>query len=265
MDNDVSGFTTIGILPSLKKGEFVIALFHQGKLNIYYKEQPLQTAPNSNLISDGTLTYKLVEPMRQWNITVDSEKLKARFLWTARFEPFDFGVGSGTSWVGHFEQSGIVDGEAALAEGERVRIHGFGQRDKSWGARDWYIENWYALHAQFKSHVVGLRKDTVNGVSYVSGGLAAVSRQVAVSAVEVEAEFDKNRTPVGALTVIHYENGEIDELVSKLISPTSFLKFSRSFSKGTTELFEGMALHKSTKTGEMGTGLIELLFTHPKT
>jgi hypothetical protein len=30
-------------------------------------------------------------------------------------------------------------------------VKGLGQRDKSWGHRDWHIESWHALHTQFDS------------------------------------------------------------------------------------------------------------------
>jgi hypothetical protein len=264
-ENKASGFTTIGILPALKRGEFIIALFYDDKQAVYYKEQNLIDEPSSNVISDGNLTYRLIEPMEKWEINAANENLNVHLAWKARFPPFDFGEGSGTSWKGHFEQSGIVEGEAALLDGRKIRINGFSQRDKSWGARDWHIERWFALHAQFQAYAVGLRKDTVGGSSYVSGGLASAKKHVAASQVDVEMTCGEDaRTPTGASTTIRYADGKQETIVSKLVSPKSFVKFSRSFQKGTTELFEGMAIHKSTITGEMGTGLIEFLFTYPK-
>jgi hypothetical protein len=265
-ETKTSGFTTLGILPNQKKGEFVLALFHEDKQMVYYKEQTLQNAQSSSLLSDGTLTYKLVEPMRGWEINLANEKFNVRIRWEARFPPFDFGKGSGTSWNGHFEQSGVVEGEATLTDGRKIKIRGLGQRDKSWGARDWHIENWFALHAQFEKYAIGLRKDTVNGASYLSGGLSSASKQASVSQIELQINYNKQDTknPVGASTIIHYADGKVETLISKLISPKSFVNFSRSFPNGTTELFEGMAMHESAETGEEGTGLIEFLFTHPK-
>lgn len=254
-------------MPRLNKGEFVLALFHEDKQMIYYKEQTLQKPQASNLLSDGTLTYKLVEPMQQWKIDLADEKFNVHIQWKARFPPFDFGEGSGTSWSGHFEQSGVVEGEATLADGRKITIHGLGQRDKSWGARDWHIENWFALHAQFEKYAVGLRKDTVKGASYSSGGYSSATKQAAASQIDLQINYSQEdtKTPIGASTIIHYADGKVETVISKLVSPKSFFKFSRSFPNGTTELFEGMATHESAETGEKGTGLIEFLFTHPKT
>jgi len=263
-ESRTSGFTTIGILPKLKRGEFIMALFYDDKQAVYYKEQALLNEQSSSCISDGTLTYRLVELMRKWEISAANENLNTHFTWKARFPPFDFGEGSRTSWKGHFEQSGVVEGEAAFADGRKIRFSGFSQRDKSWGVRDWHIEEWFALHAQFQAYAVGLRKDTVSGSSYVSGGLSSARKHVAASQVDVQICGEDRKTPTGASTTIRYADGKSETIVSKLISPKSFVNFSRSFPKGTTELFEGMAQHESTATGEKGTGLIEFLFTHSK-
>lgn len=266
-DNKTSGFTTIGILPNQEKAEFILALFCDDKQTLYFKEQK---TPEQNqyrdFLSDNTLAYKLVEPMKRWKIDFANENLDLHIQWKARFPAFDFGKGSGTSWIGHYEQSGFVKGEAKLSNGREILIDGYSQRDKSWGARDWHIEKWFALHAQFKTYAIGLRKDTVNGISHISGGLSSAKKRTAASQVDLEITHEKgdNKNPTGAFTTINYADGKVTTLHSRLVSPKSFVKFSRDFPNGSTELFEGMAIHEFAKTGEKGTGLIEFLFTQPK-
>jgi len=266
-DKETSGFTTIGILPNQRKAEYLLALFHRNKQTLYFKEQEIATDTKSeNRLSDKTLTYTLIEPLKKWKIGFSSQDMELLIQWEARFPLFDFGKGSGTSWTGHFEQSGIVGGEAKLRDGRKIRIDGYGQRDKSWGQRNWHIENWFALHAQFKTYAIGLRKDTVNGIPHVSGGLSSAKKQKTASQVDLEITYgkDENKIPAGALTTIHYSDGKAVTLRSGLVSSRSYAKFSRIFPKGTTELFEGMAAHECLTTGEKGTGLIEFLFTHQK-
>ena len=41
IDNNISGFSTIGILPNEKKREFVFLLFTKAKNEVYYKEPQL--------------------------------------------------------------------------------------------------------------------------------------------------------------------------------------------------------------------------------
>ena len=68
--------------------------------------------------------------------------------------------------------------------------------------------------------------------------------------------------PVRATTRVHGVDGSRYTLHSSLISPTSFVRFSRPFPGGTTELFEDMAVHECEELDKRGTGLMEWLFTH---
>ncbi len=261
-DNKTSGFTTIGFLPNQEKAEFVFAFASEDKQILYFEEHKMSAKCQSdNLLTDNTLTYRLVKPMRTWRIEFLNESLDLQIQWNARFPPFDFGKGSETSWSSHFEQSGIAIGEAKLTDGTIIPIDGLSQRDKSWGPRDWHIEKWFALHAQFKKYAIGLRADTVKGLSRVSGGLSSARKHTMACHVNVEIEGSCKK-PSSALTTIEFADGKVQTIKSNLVSPRSFVSFSRDFPGGSTELFEGMAIHKCLTTGENGTGLIEFLFTH---
>jgi len=265
LDNGISGFTTIGLLPNLTKREFVFVLFHRDKREIYFiePEGPIPKDQVSSL-SDGRLAYELIEPLKEWRIKFAGENLTADIHWKARFPAYDFGSGSETSWTGHFEQSGHVDGVIKLPSGDRV-IKGLGQRDKSWGHRDWHIESWYALHVQFDSFSIGLRRDIVHGVAPLSGGITSPDRHETISRVDLETGFTDTpaRVPVRATTRVYGVDGSHYSLQSSLISPSSFVRFSRPFPGGTTELFENMAIHECEGMKAGGTGLTEWLFTHP--
>ena len=263
----VSGFTTIGLLPNLKKREFVFALFHDEKRELHYLE-PEGSVPDdfAESLSDGCLSYELLEPLKEWRIRLAAESVTADLRWKGRFAAYHFGGGSGTSWSGHFEQSGHVEGVIKLAGIGSQAVNGLGQRDKSWGHRDWHIESWYALHAQFNSLSIGLRRDIVNGVAHLSGGISSTSGHVAISKVDLETGFQNAevRMPVRATTRVYCADGSCYTLRSSLISPASFVRFSRPFPGGTTELFEGMAIHECEELKKRGTGLMEWLFTHPE-
>jgi hypothetical protein len=265
LTNGISGFTTVGLLPNLKKREFVFALFHDDKRETYLiePEGPIPENPARSL-SDGRLSFELIEPLKEWRIRFASQDLTADIRWTARFPAYHFGGGSGTSWSGHFEQSGHVNGVIKLPGGDRV-VRGLGQRDKSWGHRDWHIESWYALHAQFNSLSIGLRRDVVGGIAHVSGGITSADRHAAISRVDLETEYSNApaRMPVRGTTHVYGADGSHYTLRLSLISPSSFVRFSRPFPGGTTELFEEMVTHECDELKERGTGLAEWLFTHP--
>jgi hypothetical protein len=261
----VSGFSTIGLLPNAKKREFVFALFYEDKREAYWKE-PDGVVPVDidEALSNGMLSFELVNPMNDWKIVYHGEELSAEILWSGRFPYYDFGGGSGTSWVGHFEQSGIVKGTVTLQDGRKLSFHGLGQRDKSWGSRDWHIEAWYAFHAQFKDISIGLRRDQVKGKFIPSGGISTADGFVPITKVNVETKYIEEpiKMPFAAKTTVHGEDGSVYTCHSKTLTPTSFVRFEREFKGGRTELFENMAVHVCEELNERGSGLLEWLFTH---
>jgi hypothetical protein len=264
LKHGVSGFSTIGLLPNANQREFVFALFYNNQREVYFKE-PSGRIPSDfgESLSDGVLSYKVIEPFKEWEIYYEGAKVRAEITWHARFPPYDFGSGSGTSWAGHFEQTGRPRGRVTLKDGGVITFEGLGERDKSWGARDWHIESWYALHAQFEGLSIGLRRDIAGGEVHSSGCISTNDGHVAIVSVGLETQVDaESGLPVGAVTRIRGEDGSTYTLRSRMISPTSFVRFSRKFQGGSTELFEEMAVHQCDQLDEEGTGLIEWLFTH---
>lgn len=262
INNEISGFTTIGLLPNTPKREFVFALFHGDKRYLYYKEHESAFSLEAfESLDDGNLRFELVEALKSWRIVLSFGELGAEIFWTGRFPPFNFGEGSGTSWEGHFEQSGVVTGTIHI--GDTVIIFkGYGQRDKSWGPRDWHIDRWYALHAQYENFSIGLRCDTVEGKTVVSGGISSTLGSTRILNINTQTEYGGDPSvPLGATTMILCKDGRNYRIRSRLISPSSFVRFTRSFPGGITELFEAMAIHQWEETGETGTGLIEWLST----
>jgi len=265
IEQEISGFSTIGLLPNTASREFVFALFYDNKRTVHFFE-PKGQIPTSmeDTLSDGKLSFHILKPMQEWRIDYVSDEMKAEIIWNGRFSPFDFGKGSGTSWSGHFEHSGLVSGTIQLSDGRKLEIKGYGHRDKSWGVRDWHIEGWYALHAQFEDVSIGLRRDQVKGDIHVSGGISTADGNTPIVKAELETTFIESPTkiPVGAITKVYGDDGSVYTIKSDTISDTSFVRFERQFPGGRTELFENMATHECAEIGAKGTGLIEWLFTH---
>ena len=265
LESGISGFSTIGLLPNVQKREFVFALFYDDKREVYFVE-PEGEVPRDfhGSLSDGVLLFEVVKPLKEWVIKYQGKDLTVELNWRGRFPPFDFGSGSGTSWDGHFEQSGHVTGRVDLPDGQIILLEGLGERDKSWGSRDWHIESWYALHAQFEDVSIGLRRDMVDGEPHASGGISTAEGHVLITRVGLETKYMEGKIgmPIGARTHVYGEDGSCYTLKSSMISPTSFVRFERKFPGGQTELFEEMATHECEELGESGTGLIEWLYTH---
>jgi hypothetical protein len=103
-------------------------------------------------ISARGMRIQMIEPLRQWRLQLEGRN-KMDLTWTAFTPAFDYAasVGEGPPEIAsaHFEQSGTVTGHTTF-KGERLAIDGVGQRDKSWGVRDWEnIVGWTWISAQF--------------------------------------------------------------------------------------------------------------------
>jgi hypothetical protein len=263
----MSGFTTIGIVPNVPRREFVFALFVEGTPEFYFSEptEPISKDFNAAM-RDATLAYELVKPHTDWRIHYSSPRVAAKIHWEARFPPGDFGKGSGTSWGRHLEQSGNISGHVEYPDGRVHHFTGYGQRDKSWGVRNWHIDEWFALHAQFDDFMIGLRYDTVKGKSHPAGIHSSPEGNVPITDISLETEFEEGtmRKPIKAKTKITTADNRTFTLHSQSIHPNAFARYARQFTGGETELFEVMVTHECEELQHTGTGLAEWLFTYQR-
>ena len=261
----LSGFSTIRFLPNAQNTNFVFVLFHENKREVYNVESQEVIFDNfKNSLSNGVLSYEVVEPFKEWRILHKGDSLNADLRWIARFPAYDFYGENSTPWKGHFEQSGVVIGTIRLSDGREIKIEGLSERDKSWGERDLYLEDWYAFHAQFDNFSVGIRIDTVKGEKQISGGISSKNGNVRLEKMKVNTKFidDSIRMPIGSTTKVYGADSSCYTFKSNLISPMSFIRFEWRFPGGRTELFENMVVHECLELDARGTGLTEWLFTY---
>ncbi len=269
-ENEISGFTTIGLLPNARKREFVFILFYRDALRaIHYQELPytLQQKGLEEVLSSENLSYTLIHPLNKWKIHFHHDSVNFNLIFETRFSLYDFGRDSSASWYGHFESSGKVTGIVELLEeGVTLEISGYGQRDKSWGYRDWHeFDKWYAGHIQFENFAVGFRKDYQKNQIQLSGFWTSNNQLIPLKSVymqNISVENDEDNTPLVTIYQIETNAGKkINLKLQKLGEKTSF-RFAREFSEGYTELFEQMVLIQDLDSGKVGTGMAEFLRTH---
>jgi hypothetical protein len=261
----ISGFTTIGILPNQKQRELVFILFYDNKMEVYYKEPALDQdlSELNEILSDDRLSHELITPMDEWRISYESRKLDFEMTFKTRHSPFYFGEDSSGSWHQHFEASGKINGVLNL-RGNEIKLEGYGQRDKSWGFRDWHkFSKWYAGHFQFDSWSGGFRKDYINNEVLLSGYIHREGKNIPISEIIIENEFesDKFESPIKATYSLTDSEGKKLKVVANRVSKNTFFRFAREFEGGYTELFEQMARMKNLETGEVGSGMFEQLRT----
>ncbi|MBS7268697.1 MAG: hypothetical protein KIH10_07690 [Candidatus Freyarchaeota archaeon] len=265
-ENNVSGFTTIGILPNEKRREFVFLLFVDDKMEVHYQEPPLETYVDdiNKMLTDNILTYQLVKPFQTWKILYTTPKLEFKLRWETRFPTYDFGRDSSASWHGHFEASGKVNGTIKYSDGTKRSFKGYGQRDKSWGYRDWHqFDKWYATHIQFQDWSCAFRKDHTGSRIDLSGSMSTKKGNTPLARVEIETinDNDQFQTPLTSTYYITDIKGNSYTVKSKLLGKNTYLRFARNFQGGYTELFEQMVIMECKETGEVGTGMTEYLRT----
>ena len=139
---------TDGLAISLRDGE--LELFY-GPADLDHEGDCRDEDPSRGMRA-GDLVVTMLEPLRRWRLQIEGER-GMDVVFEAHTPAFDYGAHgaklAGTMTGAHFEQSGRVTGWTCFG-GERHEISALGQRDKSWGVRDWArLEGWEWLAGQF--------------------------------------------------------------------------------------------------------------------
>jgi len=266
LESRITGCSTIGILPNQNRREIFFFLFANNKRKIYYREPLFKEYVNDIdlMLRDRRLIYKLIKPFKNWQIIYEDPLFKIKINWQTRFRTHYFKKDFSLAWHTHFESSGIITGELRYKNGMVKKIRGYGQRDKSWGIRDWHgVDKWIAGQFQFKYWNCGLRKDYYHNKIEVSGYTANKDGTIPIKNVEIEIINNKDKLKTPLITTYHIidEQDKIYNIEARLIDKNSIFRFAREFKDGYTELFEEMVSMKDKDTGEIGSGMSEHLRT----
>jgi hypothetical protein len=157
-----SGLAQIGSRFNQDRMDGLALTIRHGRPSLFYPAAPVShhgawsdQDPRAALRTRG-LTLVMEEPLRRWRIRLEGRtRMDLRF--DATSPPFDYraeGRRIAADMTGaHFEQCGRVTGWLDC-KGERVEIDAAGQRDKSWGVRDWRnLTGWNWITAHFDDGV----------------------------------------------------------------------------------------------------------------
>ena len=143
-----------------------------------------------NELSARGLKFLMQEPLKTWRILLTGKHF-IDLEWKAFTPAFDYSetVGHGPPEIAgsHFEQSGTVRGVTRLKGVER-EVSGLGQRDKSWGVRDWaHAEGWDWITVQFgEDFSFNAWVAPYKGSRYVGGFVYRDGKNRALAEVETE-------------------------------------------------------------------------------
>ncbi len=201
--HDIFGLTRIGLNFHTRKIDGLVVTIQKGKPEFVY---PAVNIPFSGDWSEievekglqaRQLEYRVEEPLKQWRLTLKG-KDTMDLCWSSFTPPFDY-HSSGkdlppniTGW--HFEQSGIVTGHTCF-KGTTLEINGTGQRDKSWGVRDWAnVEGWNWISAQFGEELsFNIWEGFYKGKCYQNGFVFENGENHPVDHISIDFEWDRRK------------------------------------------------------------------------
>ena len=138
---------TDGLAISLRDGELEL---YYGPADLDHDGDCRDEDPTRGMRA-GDLVVTMLEPLRRWRLQIEGER-GMDVVFEAHTPAFDYSTHGAqlarTMTGAHFEQSGRVTGWTHFGS-ERHEIDALGQRDKSWGVRNWErVEGWEWLAGQ---------------------------------------------------------------------------------------------------------------------
>lgn len=161
------GLARIGYRPNVGKIDGLVVSLRDEKLELFYgpanidHDGPCSEEDPAAGMRAGDLLVTMEEPLRRWRLQVGGHR-SMDLVFEAHTPAFDYHGPradgeprrlASTMTGAHFEQVGSVTGWTRFQR-ERQEIRAFGQRDKSWGVRDWKrLEGWNWIAGQFGADI----------------------------------------------------------------------------------------------------------------
>jgi hypothetical protein len=271
---DICAFMRIGLRPNREeKGMFCYLLMPDGSTLGTRSTQPLG---NTRLVSAG-LSFERVVPEKEWKLRfkgtmrhtmgsdIHREDVSFDFTYRALSRTFDYKecmtgereVPDSANAAEHTEQTGTVDGFAVI-DGKTISISGLGERDHSWGLRDWTAPSvWVWLSCQFSQRLAFNATRLIVGKDVVDGGfLFKDGDNVPLVKTDIITEYRKDGGPKSIKMWLMEKNGEVHELEADILRSVK-MPFSVSTEKSVSVMYETLARFKMGV--ETGYGIAEYL------
>ncbi len=266
--NNIWGLTRIGYCPFENTADGLFMLWNDGKpavLSAFIHLNPQDGSkvtidPPRELKTKG-LTFNCKEPLKSWRLINKSSSVDIDLAFEATTPMYMFpelaakNVKSPAS--DHYEQSGLVTGTLKF-HGKEKTINGTGQRDHSWGPRDWSgIGDWEWLSGQFESGwgfnfwAVGQGADRS-----VTGFISYPDKNIAIRDGRVDWIGDPKQ-PQGAKVYLDLEDGSKRVIDYHVQGSWPLTKPNKD---GTT-MWEMACTYECE--GEKGSGISEHLYNDP--
>lgn len=218
-DAEHFGFTRIGLSADKRTADAVLMHFVGGRPRIVYAstDVPLdRTTAESASMAEGltvaALTYTMREAFGTWHISLGGQN-PVELDWTAHTPVIDFhdSFDEGVERIQeHFEQAGRVHGTVTI-DGVAHEIDALGERDKSWGVRDWNgLLGWDWIVGQFGEDLAfNATRSDVAGELLSTGFVWAGGEAQTIVDVDVSYTWVRKHRPDAAVIRIVVKSGRI--------------------------------------------------------
>ncbi len=204
------------------------------------------------------LTYRMIEPFRKWKLELRGRD-EMDLEWTAFTPVFDYhadGADLPPNVAGHhFEQAGRVTGWTRFKGRER-QVNGTGERDKSWGVRDWAkVEGWNWISAQFGSDLTfNVWQGFYEGRPYANGFVFRDGENSGVVSLEIRFEWgERKHIPRRTEILFGTRDGSSYRAVATTLARFPLVKNGLWLE----EVHAGFSLSRNGGPERLGVGIIE--------
>ena len=271
-DGSVGGYLRLGLVPAAERAWFWAYLVRDGQPLVAVRDHdvPLPGARSLEVRSEGLWSELVCEtPFEHWSVGLEAfavalghpadayrgergERVPLGFdlEWEATADHYPYPV------ITRYEQACVVHGAVLVGE-ERLDIDAAGERDHSWGPRDWWAIPWCWTAGRLEDgtafHAVRPGQAPFTPGFVVAPG----SRQpVAIAGFTVEETLGPEGLPAGAAMSLHPGDGPALDLD---VIPTGHAPVLLEAPDGRVSRFPRALCQFRAADGRVGTGWTEWL------
>lgn len=271
-ENDICAFMRIGLKPNKPlKNMFCFFMLPDGSY-IGLKDDDKY---ENDILSAKNLTFNKIQSEKKWNLVFDGKLLNFsnrnpvdvsfNFYFESLNKIFDYRecVSGFKEKISqsvaseHLEQFGKATGELKV-EGNTYTISGLGERDHSWGTRDWNAPKmWIWLTCQFSEETaLNVTKLTVSEGEVDAGFIHLGGENLPIMKANIDTKYNQDGSPNSFKMELFDKKGNTHVVDARIIKNVK-LPFTSGDGKKQSIMHETLTEYRMG--GEIGYGIAEYL------
>jgi hypothetical protein len=273
-ENDICAFMRIGLKPNrLQKNVFCFLMMPDGKIIGIKRDAPFKDTE----INAAGLVFQKIVPEKRWKLMFNGglyslfeegrplRRVSFMLDWEGLNEIFDYrecvsGIKEEISKrvaSEHLEQFGRVKGILEVG-GKRYEIDGLGERDHSWGVRDWTAPRmWIWLTCQFSDDcALNVTKLVVDQGEIDAGFIHLGGRNIPIVETRIDTVYGDAGAPESFEMVLTDKEGK-EHHVTALVKRKAIMEFPNPEGHGIALMHETLAEYRMGD--KVGYGIAEYL------